>query len=79
MLRKIATDQDGGQQEDRALGRLAILDGGQGQDHGHRRADQDERIDGRQIDGQRVGQLVVGQGPFVGLERLVFGVGARPT
>ena len=32
---------------------------------------------GRQIDGQRIGQLVVGQGPVMGLERLVLGFGAR--
>ena len=49
------------------LAALAVLDGREGQHHRDRRADQDERVDGRQIDGQRIGQLVVGHGPFVRL------------
>ena len=49
------------------LAPVAVLDGREGQDHRDRRADQDEGVDRGQVDAQRVGQLVVGQGPVVGL------------
>ena len=55
---------------------VALLDRREGEDHRDRRADQDERVDRRQVDAQGVGQLVVGLGPVVGLERLDLGLGA---
>ena len=47
-------DDHGGGQEEVAPRPIAALDGRQGQDHRDRRADQDERVRGRQVDGQRV-------------------------
>ena len=35
---------------------VAALDGGEGEDHRHRRADEDEGVDGRQVDRQGVGE-----------------------
>ena len=66
------TDQDSREQEERAPRLLAPLDGRQGENHGHRGTDQDERVGGREVDGQRIGQLVVGRRPFVRLEGLDF-------
>ena len=62
-----------------ALRPLAALDGREGEDHRDRRADQDEGVAGRQVDGQRVGQLVVGDRPVVGLERLDLASRHRPA
>ena len=59
------------------LAPVAALDRREGQDHRDRRADQDERVGGGQVDAQGVGGVVVGQRPVVGLQRLDLGLGAR--
>ena len=56
---------------------LALLDRREGQDHRHRRADQDEGVERGEVDGQGIGQLVVGLGPVVGHQRLDLGLGAE--
>ena len=66
-----------GGQEEEELAPFSPLDRREGQDHRDRGADQDEGVPGRQVDGQWVGQIVVGQGPVVRLERLDLSDGSR--
>ena len=70
-----AAEDDGVPEEQQASLPIPLLDGREGQHHGDRRADQDEGVERGQVDGEGVGQLVVGLGPVVGDQRLDRGDG----